>query len=199
MKNRRTPFCRYSLIALIASMAPLVSYAHTGGSETADFWHGMLHPMGGLDHVLAMIAVGIWAAQLGGRAIWLVPATFVGVMATGGSLGMSGNVVLPFVEQSIVLSVLMLGVLIAAAIRLPLPVSATTVGLFAAFHGVAHGVELPMAASAMAYALGFVLATACLHLCGIGLRSLFARLGKRALVRYVGGMIAVGGAYLILA
>ena len=119
------------------------------------------HPVGGLDHICAMLAVGLWAAQTGGRSVWAVPLTFVSVMVLGGMLGMMG-IGLPFAEQGIVLSVLILGVLIAASIRLPLWVSSSMVGLFALFHGHAHGTEMPESAFAMIYALGFILSTASL-------------------------------------
>src|SRR5579863_3698485 len=107
---------------------------------------GFAHPLSGLDHVLAMVAVGLWAAQLGGRALWLVPASFVGFMTLGGALGMAG-VHLPMVEAGILASVLILGILIAAAAQLPLAASVAVTGLFAIFHGHAHGTEIPLAAS----------------------------------------------------
>src|SRR3954466_498007 len=118
---------RFSLVALLAAVAvilgPSTAWAHVGVSPTHDLLHGLEHPLTGLDHILAMFAVGLWAAQRGGRAIWSIPLTFVLVMPLGGALGMSG-VSLPFVEQGIVLSVVILGVLVVGAVRLPLPVSA---------------------------------------------------------------------------
>jgi urease accessory protein len=142
-----------------------------------------------------MVAVGLWAAQMGGRAMWAVPLTFVGVMALGGVSGMAG-VLLPFAEQGIVLSVLMLGVLIAAAIRFPLAASGVVVGLFALCHGHAHGAEMPGSISAMAYASGFLLSTALLHcvgmLFGLGLQ----RAAEKRLVPAAGAGIALCGVYL---
>jgi urease accessory protein len=174
---------------------PGMALAHTGIGETTGFMHGVGHPIGGADHLLAMIAVGIWAAQIGGRALWLVPCTFVGVMILGGILGFAG-VSVPFIEQGILLSVLILGVLIASAFRLPLTYSALIVSLFALFHGYAHGAEMPASMTAATYTLGFALATAILHLIGMGLGLLTAKINLPAVNRYAGGAIALGGVYL---
>ena len=163
---------------------PSLVHAHTGAGHTAGFLHGLGHPIGGLDHILAMLAVGIWAAQIGGRAIWAVPATFVGVMIVGGVLGTSG-VAVPFVEQGIVMSVLILGLLIAAAARLPLVTSAAIVGLFAVFHGYAHGAEMPGVASGLTYGTGFALSTALLHLCGIAVGVFFQKAAKQLCVNLI--------------
>src|SRR5580698_8957387 len=154
--SNRSSFTRLATPALI--LAPVLAHAHPG-HDTSGFSAGVAHPLHGLDHILAMVAVGLWAAQLGGRAKWLVPASFVSVMALGGALGMAG-VAIPFAEQGIFASVLILGVLIAASVRLPLAASMSIVGLFALCHGHAHGTEIPAAASGFNYALGFVLATA---------------------------------------
>ena len=145
-----------------------------------------------------MVAVGLWAAQRGAHGLWLIPATFVLVMALGGLISTMG-VFVPFVEQGIVLSVLVLGVLIAAALRLPLFASALIVGLFAVFHGHAHGAEMPASASGFAYGAGFVFATAFLHGLGIGAALLTRRFGQSDLVRLSGGVIAACGAYLWIA
>jgi len=125
-----------------------------------------MHPVSGLDHICAMLAVGLWAAQTGGRSMWAVPLTFVSVMALGGMLPLL-SIGLPFVEQGIALSVLLLGVLIAASVRLPLWLSGSMVGLFALWHGHAHGTEMPALASGIEYVLGFMLATVLLHVVGI--------------------------------
>ena len=159
------------------------------------FTNGLAHPLTGLDHICAMVAVGLWAAQRGGRALWLVPLVFVSVMTIGGILGMTG-VQLPMVETGIVASVLILGVFIAAAVRLPLVVSALIVGIFALFHGFAHGAEMPDTASGLNYALGFVLATACLHLCGIGLGLFAKEFALANWIRCAGGAITACGVYL---
>jgi urease accessory protein len=190
---------RFGLIALLASitviLAPSSAFAHTGVGPAHDLLHGLAHPLTGLDHILAMFAVGLWAAQRGCRAIWFVPLTFVCVMSLGGALGMSGTS-LPFVEQGIVLSVIILGVLVAAAVRLPLPVSAGIVGLFALVHGYAHGAEIPSSASGLSYALGFAAATTLLHAAGISFGLAMQRGHTTRLVRYAGVAIAVCGLYL---
>jgi len=143
-----------------------------------------------------MIAVGLWAAQRGGRSLWLVPLAFVSIMALGGMLGMTGGA-LPFVETGIATSVLILGVLIAASVRLPLLMSVFIVGVLAMFHGYAHGAEMPATASGLAYGIGFMLATASLHLCGIGMGLAAQKINSVKLVRYAGGAIAACGVYLI--
>ncbi len=182
----------------IAAALPSVAYAHVGMAETGGLMHGLAHPFGGLDHVCAMLAVGIWAAQQGGRSVWAVPLTFVGVMALGSSWGMLGSA-LPFVEPGIALSVSLLGVLIAAAIRLPLWLGSSMVGLFALWHGHAHGAEMPAAASPMAYALGFILATALLHIAGIAFGLSMQRAARERIMHWTGASIALCGAYLAMA
>ena len=157
-----------ALFGLLAYVTILpVAEAHTFGSQGAGLMAGLTHPFVGLDHLLAMIAVGIWAGQLGGRAVWLIPLTFVSVMAAAATLASFG-LLLPLVEPAITCSVLVLGLLIAGSVCLPTSVGALLVGLFAVFHGCAHGLELPQAASPILYGAGFVLATALLHGLGIG-------------------------------
>ena len=152
-------------------------------------------PLTGIDHLCVMIAVGLWAAQTGGRAIWAVPLAFVSVVLLGGAFGMAG-VHLPFAEVGIALSALSLGVFIAAAVRLPLPVSILVVGLFALCHGHAHGAEMPASASALGYACGFALATALLHIVGIGLGVGIEKIASARFVRFAGGAIALFGIVL---
>ncbi len=176
---------------------PSLAEAHVGVGQTTGFFSGLAHPIGGPDHLLAMLGVGLWAAQRGGRALWLVPLAFVSVMAIGGLLGMAA-VSLPLVERGIVASVLILGILIAAAVELPLAASVLIVGLFALLHGHAHGAEMPTTASGLSYGVGFILATALLHLCGIGLGLLAQKAGSPRLIRYAGGAIAVCGVVLML-
>lgn len=176
-------------------LLPSIAYAHVGIIETSGFLHGLTHPASGLDHVCAMLAVGLWAAQTGGRSVWAVPLTFVGVMALGGALPMLG-VSLPFVEHGIVLSVLLLGVLIAASVRLPLWLSSAMVGLFALWHGHAHGAEMPALASEIEYALGFMLATALLHIIGIAFGLGMQRLAHERVIHAAGASIALCGMYL---
>ncbi len=188
------------LFGLIASgVAFLVSplaYAHVGAHEMIGFAHGFLHPLNGMDHILAMFAVGLWAAQRGQQALWLIPATFLLVMTIGGLLGTMG-VLTSFAKWGVVLSVLILGLLVAAAMRLPLLTSNIIVGLFALFHGHAHGAEIPMNTLDVAYGAGFLSATASLHVLGVGMALLTQRLGQSSLVRASGGAIAVYGLLLL--
>lgn len=177
-------------------LLPSLAYAHPG-DHFGGFMHGLAHPTGGLDHVCAMLAVGLWAAQTGGRSLWAVPLTFVSVMALGGALPALG-IGLPFVEQGIVLSVLLLGILVAASVRLPLWLACSMVGLFALWHGQAHGAEMPAWASGISYALGFVLATASLHAAGIAF-GLGMRRQMREFAHLTGSGIALCGIYLAVA
>ncbi|NJM64199.1 MAG: HupE/UreJ family protein [Acaryochloris sp. RU_4_1] len=181
----------------VSLLLPQLVHAHVNAGETIGFWHGMFHPIGGLDHILAMLAVGLWAAQLGGVAIWLMPLSFVGIMALGGVLGILGAP-LPFVEQGIVASDLILGGLVLMATRLPLITSVAIVGILAIFHGYAHGTEMPQDAQALSYATGFMVATAGLHLSGLGVATLIKKLLKDRLVRIAGGGILLGGVYVLL-
>jgi len=147
-----------SKLSLLFFFLPGIALAHTGAGQTTGFMYGFGHPIGGADHMLAMVAVGLWAAQIGGRALWIVPGTFVGVMLIGGILGFTG-IPVPFVEEGILVSILILGILIVGAFKLPLAYSSMIVGLFAVFHGHAHGAEMPETLSAAWYAVGFALAT----------------------------------------
>ena len=187
------------IAALAVALAPAIASAHTGIGGTTGFLHGFWHPIGGIDHVLAMVAVGLLAGQLGGRALWAVPATFVAVMAAGGALGMAG-VALPAVEVGIALSVLVLGLVVLAGRRWPLGLAMALVAVFAVFHGHAHGSEMPVDASGLRYGLGFMLATALLHLAGIGLGiglgHLAATRGGR-LTQASGAAIALAGVVLL--
>lgn len=180
--------------ALLA-LLPTAALAHTGVGATSGFAHGFGHPISGLDHILAMVMVGVLAWQLGGRAQWLVPAAFVAVMAVGGALGVAG-IEIPFVEIGIALSVVVLGAMVALGMKAPLALAIGLVGLFAIFHGHAHGTEMPQDASGLAYAAGFMIATALLHLAGIGAGLLIGRAGASygpAAVRSAGGVAAVAG------
>ena len=143
-----------------------------------------------------MVAVGLWAAQLGGRARWLVPASFVGVMTLGGALGMAGAG-LPLAERGIAASVLILGVLIAATVRLPLAASAALVGIFALCHGHAHGIEMPGTAAGLSYALGFAGCTALLHALGLGLGLLLQRAQRREWLCATGVAISAASVLLV--
>jgi urease accessory protein len=196
--NRNT-LQRFASVALVAATAvilsPLTAFAHTGVSPAHDLLHGLAHPLTGLDHILAMFAVGLWAAQRGGRAIWFVPLTFVLVMTLGATLGMS-HVSIPFVEPAIAISILILGVFVAAAVKLPLSISAAIVGLFAIAHGYAHGTEIPATASGLTYTLGFIAATILLNATGISVGLASQRLHSSQLVRYAGAAIVVCGLFL---
>ena len=176
-----------ALLALI--LLPTFAHAHPG-HDAGSFSQGFAHPLLGLDHLLAMLAIGLWAVQLGGRALWLVPASFVAAMAAGGALGVAG-LNLPLMEQGIVASVLILGLLVAAAVRLPLVASVALVALFSVFHGFAHGSEMPANAQGLFYSLGFVLATALLHASGIAAGLMTRRLAQSRWIQAAGGAIAL--------
>ncbi len=170
--------------------------AHTGEGAAGGFTAGFLHPLFGWDHVVAMVAVGLWGAVLGAPALWILPVVFPVVMALGGALGVAG-VPLPAVETGIALSGVVLGLLVAFAVRAPLWVAAVIVGAFAVFHGHAHGTELPAAADPIAYAVGFVIATGLLHLGGIAIGLLWGNPVGSWAVRGAGAVVAaVGTAFL---
>jgi urease accessory protein len=181
-----------SIFAMIGISFSSFAYAHVGVGEVHGFMSGLGHPLSGLDHVCAMVAVGLWGAQMGGRAVWQMPLTFVGVMTLGGMLGMSG-VHIPYVEGGIAMSLLVLGVLIAAVVRLPLAISAAIVAVFAIFHGYAHGTETHLNTSALEYVAGFVVATAFLHACGISVALLAKSHGRAQWLRFSGMAIALCG------
>ncbi|MHC1999846.1 HupE/UreJ family protein [Methylobacterium sp. CM6241] len=173
--------------------------AHTGQGDASGLAHGFLHPLTGLDHMLAMVAVGLVAAQVGGRAILLVPLSFIGMMVVGGALGASG-VALPHVETAIALSVAVLGAAVALRLTMPVAAAMALVGVFAVFHGHAHGAEMPEAASGLAYGAGFVAATALLHAVGLGLGLGMGRLGEqngRPALRVAGAAFAAAGLGLL--
>jgi len=184
-------------IAVVALALPGVAQAHTGFHVLGGADAGFTHPFSGLDHLLTMVAVGLWAASLGGKARILVPAAFVVVMAAGAALGAAG-VTLPAVETAITVSVVAVGVLVAAAVRVPLGAAMTIVAVFALFHGQAHGSEMPAMASPIAYGLGFVAATAILHGVGLLLGAARERRMVPVLTRAAGGMIAATGVVLAL-
>ncbi|MDC9835981.1 HupE/UreJ family protein [Rhizobium binxianense] len=183
------------LLASAAVALPAVAYAHPAIGEAAGFSHGFAHPISGLDHVLAMGMVGVFAFQLGGRATWLLPMTFVLVMALGGVLGAAG-IALPFVELGIALSVVVLGAIVALNVKAPLAAALGIVGLFAIFHGHAHGAEMPENAAGAAYAAGFMVATVLLHVTGLALGYVIGRVGERQgvfVARAAGGIAAISG------
>ena len=197
MKTTFTTVQRGALFLATVLLLPSLVHAHVGVGETNGFTHGVAHPLSGLDHICAMIAVGLWSAQMGGRAIWAVPVTFVTVMVFGGFLGMM-HVNVPFIETGIIVSVLAFGVFIAVAVCLPLIVSVIVVGFFAICHGHAHGAEMPGTASGIEYAVGFVLATALLHGIGIALGIGMQKISKPIVLRFAGAAITFCGVYLWL-
>ncbi len=181
------------LIATLCITSP--AFAHTGGA-IGGLTSGLLHPITGLDHVVAMVAVGLWGGILGGAAVWQLPVIFPLVMAFAGALGAVG-IPLPGIETGIALSGVVLGSMVLLMLRPPLAVAVTLVGLFAVFHGHAHGTELPVAANPFTYAIGFVVATGSLHLAGIAFGQLVKWPVGKIAVRAAGGLIALaGGAFL---
>lgn len=184
--------------AAALSLLPTLAWAHAGmDGHTHGLEHGFLHPLTGIDHVLAMIMVGVLAWRLGARATWQVPTAFIAVMALGGVLGAMG-LALPAVEMMIALSVLALGVVVMLGVRPPAPAAMALVGAFALFHGFAHGAEQPAGVSGLGYAAGFLIATTLLHAAGIGMGGLLARLNGLA-VRAAGAAASVAGVLLVLA
>ncbi|KAF0811991.1 hypothetical protein IGB42_03533 [Andreprevotia sp. IGB-42] len=196
MRTQRLPGITSLLIALLA-LLPAVAHAHIGqGDVSGGFIAGFLHPLEGLDHVIAMVAVGLWGAQLGRPAIWVLPVTFPVVMAFGGVLGGLG-INIPGIEIGIALSGIILGGMVAFAVRPPLWFAGVIVALFAICHGYAHGRELPESANPLTFAAGFVIATGLLHLAGIVFGTLHRwRQGAQAL-RAAGVLIAAGGSYFL--
>jgi len=187
---------RFTPLLVLVLMSSTVS-AHEGGGIVGGFASGFLHPLLGWDHVAAMVAVGLWGAFLGSPAIWILPVVFPLVMAFGGALGVLG-IPIPAVETGIAASAVVLGLMVAVAARPPLWVAALIVGVFAVFHGHAHGTELPDAANPLAYSLGFVLATGLLHLAGIAFGLLVRWPAGRVAVRAGGGLIALAGVGFLL-
>jgi urease accessory protein len=173
-----------------------VAFAHTQKGEAVDFLTGFHHPISGLDHILAMVAVGLWGAQLGAPALWLLPVAFPVVMAMGGMLGLMG-VPLPGVEYGIATSAILLGVAVMFEVRPPLVIAAILVGVFAIFHGHAHGTELPPGQSALLYSMGFVIATGCLHGVGIAIGTVHRWEWGQKFLRFAGALVATGGVFFM--
>jgi urease accessory protein len=182
------------------TLAPAMAFAHPGhGGEHSGFIHGFLHPIAGLDHILAMVTVGILAYQIGGRALWLVPTTFLAVMAAGGLIGVAG-VSFYFVEPGIAASVVVLGIIVALALKPPVAVAMGLVALFAVFHGYAHGIDTPLDGSTAAYGAGFMVATALLHAAGIALGMLVGRISAtqgQLGYRLAGSAVALAGLVIL--
>jgi len=185
-----------SAALLSLAMAPVIALAHEESGQAAGFLSGLAHPVSGLDHVLAMIAVGLWGAVLGPPAIWVLPVAFPLVMALGGLMGLLG-VPVPGVEIGIAVSAIVLGVMVLAEIRPSLWVAALVVAFFAVFHGHAHGRELPEGTSALLYSLGFVVATGLLHAVGILLGVAHRWVAGRQVVRVAGAGVALAGVFFL--
>jgi len=189
---------RMALHAALVAFAflPALAQAHEEMGQAAGFVAGLSHPVSGLDHVLAMVAVGLWGAVLGPPAIWVLPVAFPLVMALGGLMGLLG-IPVPGVEVGIALSAIVLGAMVLAEIRPPLWLAAVIVAFFAVFHGHAHGRELPEGTSALLYSLGFVVATGLLHAAGILLGVAHRWSAGRQLVRAAGGGVALAGIFFL--
>src|SRR5262249_33988637 len=172
------------------------AFAHVQMGEAAGFLIGLKHPVTGLDHVLAMVAVGLWGAQLGAPAFWVLPVAFPLVMAMGGMLGLMG-VPVPGIEYGIAASAILLGAAVTLEVRASLVVTALVGGVFAIFHGHAHGTELPPGQSALLYSMGFVIATGCLHAVGIGIGAVHRWTWGQKLLCVAGGVVAMGGVFFM--
>ena len=190
---------RFLILLLPVLLAPVTAFAHEGSSlPYGSFIAGLAHPVLGIDHFLAMVSVGILSAQIGGRAIWTVPTTFVSVMAIGGLLGWL-NVGLTSIELGISFSVLILGIAIAADRKLPVLVAMGAVGIFAIFHGYAHGAEMPTVANALTYGLGFMTGTAFLHVAGLVVGDISQHYARgKILLRIAGAAIAGVGTWFLV-
>jgi urease accessory protein len=189
--------CPCTLVTIVLGLFPMLAQAHPGHGING-FGSGISHPLGGLDHILAMIAVGLWAVQTGKSARWGLPLAFVGAMIFGGLAGMV-YVPRPFVEHGILASVVILGALLASATRLSLGFSLAAAGVFGLFHGYAHGAEISDSAGAWSYHAGFALATVLLHALGIGAALLMERFARFQCLRPVGAAIALAGFLLFIA
>jgi urease accessory protein len=194
--DRATPLSREGLLTLALLLVAVPAWAHEQTGQATGFLTGLKHPVSGLDHVLAMISVGLWGAQLGAPAVWLLPVVFPMVMAFGGFLGLLG-VPLPGTEIGIAVSAILLGLMVALEARPPLRVAAALVGFFAVFHGYAHGTELPAGEDALLYSVGFVIATGCLHATGIGIGVIHRWPTGRMALRGAGALVALAGVYFL--
>ena len=183
---------------LVLAISPTAAFAHPTIFHTTPLMAGLAHPLSGLDHILAMVAVGMWAAQRGGRALWAFPAAFIGIMIVSGVAGMAGFA-LPMVEPGIAASVLVLGLLVASAAPLPVWAGSAAIAVFAAFHGNAHGLEAGHLHNAGLYALGFAVSTAALHAIGIGAGLATRSARMETALRAGGAGIALAGATLFFA
>ena len=197
MRTQRQQFVAQWMMVLVPVLLwAQAAFAHPQKGEAVGFATGFRHPISGLDHVLAMVAVGLWGAQLGAPAIWLLPVAFPMVMALGGMLGLIG-VPLPGIEYGIAASAILLGVAVMFEVRPRLRIAAILVGVFAIFHGHAHGTELPSGQSAILYSMGFVIATGCLHALGIGIGTVYRWGWGQKCLRVAGALVALGGVFFM--
>jgi len=185
------------LLLLMAFITPTGAWAHIKAGETVGLLSGASHPVSGLDHVLAMIAVGIWGAQLRAPAVWLLPITFPMVMTMGALMGLL-NIPLPGVEIGIACSAITLGILILIEKRPALWIAVCIIGIFAIFHGHAHGTELPEETSGLLYSLGFVVATGCIHCVGISIGLIHRWKAGQIMLRIAGGLIGAAGCVFLI-
>ncbi|MGB0941137.1 MAG: HupE/UreJ family protein [Marinomonas sp.] len=188
---------RKSHFLVVAALASITSsaFAHSGHEASMPFMSGFLHPMMGFDHLIAMFAVGLWGARLGGKAIFAAPFAFVGTMIIGFGLAIAGMSI-PYIEQGIIASVIFLGLVLAFSARLPLVFSSGLVAVFAFFHGAAHGMELPADAHATGFAMGFAAASIFFHLIGMAFNKAIEPLNQKLVSRMTGSLIALSGVFL---
>lgn len=194
--NKKSFSAKAACIAVLL-LAPSLLHAHPGHHHESGVLAGLTHPLFGLDHLLAIVAVGLLAVRFGGRSLWLLPVLFVGTMLIGSAVALRG-IYLPLVEPVILSSILLLGLMIIAAARLPFAVCAVLAGAFALFHGHAHGAEMPATASGLVYCLSFAFSTALLHLGGIKAGQLLQRVSPIAWSQAAGAAVAVAGLCMIL-
>ncbi len=176
---------------------PLSAWAHVGSGEAGGFLIGLQHPLSGFDHVLAMIAVGLWGAQLGAPSLWILPVVFPMMMAMGGTLGLMG-IPIPGVEVGIAVSAIVLGFMVLAEAKLKIQLAMVIVAFFAIFHGHAHGTELPAGQSGLLYSIGFVAATGCLHGAGIAIGLIHRWQIGRLVLRGAGSLVCAAGFYFLV-
>ena len=193
--------CQRSLLTLwfflVTVLWPLYAWAHVGSGEAGGFLTGVQHPVSGFDHVLAMIAVGLWGAQLGAPALWILPVVFPMMMAMGGMLGLMG-IPIPGVEVGIAVSAIVLGFMVLTEARLKIQLAMAIVAFFAIFHGHAHGTELPAGQSGLLYSIGFVAATGCLHGAGITIGLIHRWPVGRFVLRGAGSLVCAAGIYFLV-
>jgi urease accessory protein len=193
---RRDPVSRWAPLLFVMAFWAQSAQAHINKGEAIGFLSGMRHPISGLDHVLAMIGVGLWGAQLGAPAIWVLPVAFPMVMALGGMMGLLG-IPLPGIEYGIAASMILLGAAVLFEFKPPLWVAALLVAFFAIFHGHAHGTELPPGQNGLLYSMGFVMATGCLHGVGISIGLVHRWTWGQLFLRLAGAFILSMGAFFL--